>query len=301
MDEQQQWRFVRAEQEIGPFRKEELTQLAKSGMIPPDTVLVDPQGQRVAAARAIAFEPRTSAPSPSTPLEGGVIEVPPPPPPPPPIRQLPNASPYEALTTFGANLALGPWNPIAIARLGIFFSPFWTVGMSIINGQRLGTGVSIARPLAICATAWIADLFIYFIYQSYLLHLVIYLVAVVTIYASELEPQLQPYDNHKQSGRPVGGWIVPVLIGLPGLVVVLLAFAIPIGISMEFDHQEWQAQRNMDADYKSPSWIEGLGNSSHGRFIKGIYETAGQTGINLLATLFAVWGVAFGCISHPEQ
>ena len=120
-----------------------------------------------------------------------------------------------------------PWNPAAICWLGVFFSPVWAGVMAALNGRRLGMNVSFWRPIAIGVGSLIADIAITgFVYDSYLVDVVLYLGALCLLWGLDLRPQVAIYRVRMTAETTDGGWIIPSLVGAPLALLVFYAFVV---------------------------------------------------------------------------
>lgn len=116
------WHYEHEGQQVGPFQLEELQQLAKVGMIHPDTVLLHENGSRIPASDLLNFDVGKSVPSPhvedavptTQPVEGPASRSPiaypaMPPPPPDAPGAVPPPRPSETVQPFsGAVQATQP-------------------------------------------------------------------------------------------------------------------------------------------------------------------------------------------------
>lgn len=223
------WHYDRDGQHVGPFLREELQQLAQSGLVRPDTTLIGQDGNRVPAGEVLSFA-TASQPPVARPVAAQVVketdayEVPPPPPPPP----LPTRTVFQVQR-------VQPWNPRLIGWLGLIFSPVWAGVMASINGRRLQTGSPVWRPIAIGVGSLLLDIFISIAFvDSYLLDLVLYLGGLWLIWGYDLQPQIALFDQQgrKQSDNALQ-WMVPSLAGAPIALLVFLNFIVTPFLPLE--------------------------------------------------------------------
>ncbi len=118
-----------------------------------------------------------------------------------------------------------PWNPVAIAWLGLLFSPVWVGIMAALNGRRLRTAAPRWRPLTIAVGALALDLFIQWFVSYRLADFVLYGGAVWLIWFLDLRPQREAFLGFRQrQPNATAGWGWPSAAGAPLAFVVVLVF-----------------------------------------------------------------------------
>jgi hypothetical protein len=119
-----------------------------------------------------------------------------------------------------------PWNPVAVAWLGLLLSPLWSGIMAAVNARRLGLDTPWWRPVGIGVGSLVVFLALDFWLDSYLLGLALYLGAVGLIAALDLVPQKEPYLRHSGQGHATGGWVGPSLAGVVPALLVFITFVV---------------------------------------------------------------------------
>lgn len=117
------------------------------------------------------------------------------------------------------------WDPLAIAFLGLLFTPIWSGIMAAINGRRLGLDQPIWRPLSIgigsqvlfIAADWVGvDPGIFWS------ELLFTIVPLLVLWSVDLDPQ---HAEHERQGEaPPKRWIIPVLAGSPLALLTILSW-----------------------------------------------------------------------------
>lgn len=224
----QHWHYERGTERVGPFRLQDLQQLAHVGLIHPDTPLLHPDGSRIPARAllALAAEEQTQvvvaevvqAPDPSL-----VWNSPPPPPPPPPVPAYQGTSLVAIPPYLSPPKPKLPWNPRAIGWLGLAFSPIWAGIMAALNSRRLHTGLPLWRPIAIGIGATILDMLVSAMFGDlFLIDLILYAGALGLIWHLDLKPQVPLFETQQAEPRRSARWFLPSLAGCPTAFFVLL-------------------------------------------------------------------------------
>jgi hypothetical protein len=119
------------------------------------------------------------------------------------------------------------WNPTTIAWLGIPFSPLWAGWMATVNGGRLDMLVSPWKPLLVgagsLATAVILKLLFF---RTYFAGFVLYAMAIIPLWWSDLRFQSNVYKAHIRQGVASARWPLPCILG--GLAAPLLIWLLVI-------------------------------------------------------------------------
>ena len=150
-----------------------------------------------------------------------------PPPPPPPDAGPAHPPPYEAAKRYG-------WNPLAIAFLGLLFTPIWSGIMAAINGRRLGLDQPIWRPLAIgigsqiiCITIACAGFETGFFWGE----LIFTIAPLLALWSLDLDPQHAEYE--RQADPPLNNWLIPALAGSPLALLTILGLGVELFAPLE--------------------------------------------------------------------
>ena len=134
--------------------------------------------------------------------------------------------PAEAVTAAEPSPAK-PWNPVAIAWLGVPFTPMWAGVMAALNGRRLGAPAPGWLPVAIGFGYLALDLGIGLVYESYLLSVVLYAGALVALWTLVLQPQRERFCQWQASlVGATARWVWPSVAGAPLAVLVFFGFAV---------------------------------------------------------------------------
>ncbi len=118
------------------------------------------------------------------------------------------------------------WNPVAIAWLGVAFTPLWAGVMAAVNGRRLASPVPAWWPLAVAAGYLVTDIVFAASITSPLLDVALYLGAVALLWPVALRHQAGPYAAVRAAGGADAGWAVPALAGAPLAALAFLAFVV---------------------------------------------------------------------------
>ena len=213
----QQWHFVRDGERIGPFTWESLSQLVNAGMIQPDTILVDSDGNSTAAASALTASLPVLSVSKADITLGPCLFAPPPPPPP----YLPVSS---AVVTQQPSQ---PWDPLTIAWLGLIFSPIWVGIMSVINARRLHLSIPIWQAVTINGAWIVLDVMLgNWLFDSHWATLVLYFATVWLMWHLALQPQAAAYEQSTEKKNGSLSWLIPSVLGLPLALFTFFAFVI---------------------------------------------------------------------------
>ena len=182
------WYYARAKQKVGPISFEDLQQLVRSGQIGPLDMVWE-EG---------TFKWRTAS-------------------------EVHGLLPPWFVSSHSLRK---PWNPEAIAWLGVVFTPIWSGILAAMNSRRLGLSTPIARPIG-CLVGWIAaDWFVSVFYTSLWVEVALYLAAAWLIWEVELRHQMRAFEDHVAQGRPRAGWLVPHIAGTPLAVLTFVGFVI---------------------------------------------------------------------------
>lgn len=212
------WYYERDTEQVGPFTLDDLDRLLKAGLITPDTRLFDSTGRGVRASEVHQIqEPEVVAAAviqEDFPAPSNSTAILPPPPPPAPPRQT-------------SNVEKAVWDPRVIGLFGILLSPIWCGIMAAINAKRLGQDYLIGPPILVAIGALILDTAIALIFGRYLMvDLVLYFGTLFLIWNVFLLPQLEYYQSSDTIRQDAIEWVVPVLLGTPAMLVVLILFVV---------------------------------------------------------------------------
>jgi hypothetical protein len=119
-----------------------------------------------------------------------------------------------------------PWNPVAVAWLGLLFSPVWCGVMAAVNVRRLRLDTPWWRPVGVGVGSLIVFLVVNLWVDWYLLDLALYLGAVGLIAGLDLMPQKEPYLRYAGQGYAAGRWVGPSLAGIPLALLAFLALVV---------------------------------------------------------------------------
>lgn len=122
---------------------------------------------------------------------------------------------------------VGTWNPVAIAWLGLLFSPVWAGIMAAVNGPRLRAGPPPGIPIIIGAGSLALSLANGWLWDWFWLDVGLYLGAVWLLWIAVLSPQEARYRRQAAESeiRPAS-WTWPVVAGCPIALLVAIAFLI---------------------------------------------------------------------------
>lgn len=123
------------------------------------------------------------------------------------------------------------WNPLALASLGLLFTPAWTGIMAALNARRLGLSLPAWRPLAI----GIGSTVLYILLscagmdRGFIIETLIFeIVPLVAIWHLDLAAQEQPHAAKQLKTQD--HWIGPVLAGSPfGLLTIVSLWLVLFG------------------------------------------------------------------------
>jgi len=119
------------------------------------------------------------------------------------------------------------WNPRAIGWLGLLFSPLWSGVMAAINAHQLQSGTPVWRPVLIAVGATIISVLVeLLLFESYILTLLLYFLAVWGIWHLDLQSQVPLFDSRLAGGFVPAKWTVPSVAGFPAALVVVFMFLI---------------------------------------------------------------------------
>jgi hypothetical protein len=150
-----------------------------------------------------------------------------------PVHQTVPAAEPMVLPVPAAEATGKAWNPVAIACLGLLFSPVWAGIMTAMNGRRLGLRLPAWRPIAIAMGAPLLFLVCDTWLGSYLVNALLYLSALGLLWGVDLAWQVSAYRQLVAWSRPTGGWLIPALAGTPLAVVVVLVFVVSPWLPLE--------------------------------------------------------------------
>jgi hypothetical protein len=139
-----------------------------------------------------------------------------------PDVSLPDWSPPTMAPADQTPKAVAGWHPVAVALLGILFSPLWAAVMAALNGERLGLKTPLLRPIGIAAGAFAADLILHRFSASGWISFALYFGSLLAIWSSDLAEQWEPYRSTRQTGAKSAAWGFPVLAGF---ILVGVCFA----------------------------------------------------------------------------
>jgi len=118
-----------------------------------------------------------------------------------------------------------PWDPLAIAWLGLLFTPAWSGIMAVFNARRLRLSQPLWRPLAIGVGSTVAAL-LYgcagFDLGIVIEELTFTVAPLVALWYVDLEAQAPAYSNNRE--RTQDHWIAPVLAGSPLALLTLVGW-----------------------------------------------------------------------------
>jgi hypothetical protein len=185
-----------------------------------------------------------------------------------------------------ARAGAAPWNPYAIALLGVFFSPIWVGIMAVLNAGRLGLNLPVWRPLAIGFGSLALAIVVDAVADLYLLDILFYCGALGLLWYFDLQPQCAAYGLHAGKGQPTGGWLIPLLSGAPVAVLVFLVFIVaPL---MPLEAENYPALESAQTGTGKPLW-EGHERQIAKGAVKGAKMIHGSQGArNVLKTAGAV-------------
>lgn len=179
---------------LGPFTAGEIVQLVCDELIRPDQTITDEEGHQISAGEVCSLPTEKVQASP------------------PPLCQ--SVKPL-------------PWNPIAVAWLGLVFSPIWAAVMSTVNVRRLGMSLPIWRPVLIAVGLLLLDVLIgLLLFGSVLISLSLFLGALWWIWRTDLRHQLPVYKARSAANQSGPSWLLPTIVGAPCAVVVFLTFIV---------------------------------------------------------------------------
>jgi hypothetical protein len=134
------------------------------------------------------------------------------------------ASPARKLD---AGTAHNPWNPAAIAWMGLIFTPMWAGVMAALNGRRLGSQIPFWRPLAIGFGSLAMSCLLGVWIDSNILDVLLYLGATWAIWQFVLRPQYRLHAGLAESAIHASGrWTWPIVAGIPLAIVAFLGFVV---------------------------------------------------------------------------
>ncbi len=182
---------------IGPVTAREIERLVSDSLLSPQHAVVDSTGRRMTADEVRSLQSENA-------------ETPAPPP-------LPPSRSTDAAT----------WNPLAIAWLGLVFSPIWSAIMAALNARRLGGDLPKGLPILVASGLFLTDVGIgLLVFESNVLSLLLFVVAAWLVWRLGLRPQLVPYNANAAFTRQSAGWLVPALAGAPAAVIVFCVFIV---------------------------------------------------------------------------
>jgi hypothetical protein len=98
--------------------------------------------------------------------------------------------------------------------------------MAAVNARRLGLNTPWWRPVGIGVASLVLDALLGLWLDSYLLSVVLYLGALVLIWLADLRVQADEFKRQVSPFMRQGGWLVPILSGLPVAPLVFFAFVV---------------------------------------------------------------------------
>ncbi len=247
------WYYARDGRKCGPFSPAELRRLVSEGWVGPGDMVLPPGSGRWAPAGLVPglcpappvqySAARTAAPSAAIPApagDSGTPRVPgesinavftgpgggaaAPPPPGAVVFAYPAQAGVRHVLEAAAHTR-PPWNPTAVAWLGLLFTPLWSGAMAALNARQLRLPLPRWRALAIAGGWLVAEVLVNgLLLNSFLVSLLLYLLAVGLIASLDLRPQRPAYEAVSRPGRPHPRWALPVLAGSPLAVLTVLGF-----------------------------------------------------------------------------
>ena len=117
------------------------------------------------------------------------------------------------------------WNPLAVAWLGLLFTPAWTGIMAALNARRLGLNLPLWRPLAIGVGTTVVAILAAFAgieFGAFFDELIFTVAPLVAIYYLDLAPQQKPHAARQPKTQD--HWIRPVLAGSPLALLTIVSW-----------------------------------------------------------------------------
>jgi len=134
-------------------------------------------------------------------------------------------SPERGLTKVLHGAGRHPWPPWIIGLGMILFGPIWVGVMTALNWRRLSSPRIVWRPVVIGLAATCLSLLAGFLFpsgwSSGMAFCLLDLPALGLLTATDLLPQHRNYRAYRASGGRVGGWVLPVVLGIPVIAVML--------------------------------------------------------------------------------
>jgi hypothetical protein len=205
-----QWHLARNRENYGPYSMEQFRQFAAAGYLLPTDMLLQEGAEKWVAASSVSGLFVTAAIT----AQAVPAAIPPLP---DPRASSPAEPPAERR----------PWNPLAVAWLGLLFTPLWCGILAALNSRRLPLVAPWWRPLAL-GLGWLAvSVLCGLVVDSLPLDLLLYVGAVGLLWFVDLRPQQQAYAR-LQAARPGrdASWVWPSVAGAPLAVLSVLGFVV---------------------------------------------------------------------------